>query len=122
MLHVQFTRDGIPAWIGDQARDGSEEVEGLSVEFLAAHRRTTKGTWVARSLPVPVVPTAEELAAEAEAGFQAALVARDEALRTALAAEADPQFFRWQRGECAKEDWLAAVAEVKARHPKPSRP
>ncbi len=122
MLHVLFTRDGIPAWIGDQPREGSEAVGDLGIEFLAAHRRTAKGIWVARPLPVPVVPTAEELAAEAEAGFQAALVARDEALRVALAAEADPQFFRWQRGESAKEDWLATVAEVKARYPKPSRP
>ena len=110
-LHVLFTKDGIPGWIGDQPREGSEPVEGLSIEFLAAHRRTAKGDWVKRVIAEPVPPTAEEIAAAAEAEYA-----------TALAAEADPQFFRWQRGESEREDWLAAVAAVKARFPKPERP
>ena len=55
----------------------------------------------------------------AEADRAAALAARDQALREALAAEADPVFFRWQRDEATREDWLAAVAAVKARFPKP---
>lgn len=118
-LHVLFTKDGIPAWIGAEPREGSEPVEDLSVEFLAGHRRTTKGTWVARAVPVPAVPTAEEIAARAAAEHELALAERDQALREALAAEADPQFFRWQRDEATKEDWLAAVAAVKARFPKP---
>jgi len=77
---------------------------------------------VARVIAEPAPPTPEEIAAEAEAAYAAAVAARDLALREALAAEADPQFFRWQRGEAAKEDWLAAVAGVKARFPKPDRP
>ena len=118
-LHVLFTKDGIPGWIGNEPRDGSEPVEDLTVEFLAGHRRVARGKWVERSPVVAAEPTAEEIALEREADYQAALVARDEAVRLALAAEADPQFFRWQRGEVAKEDWLATVAEVKARFPKP---
>ena len=118
-LHVLFTKDGIPGWIGSEPREGSEPVDGLTVEFLAGHRRTAKGNWVARSPVVAAEPTEDEIAARREADYQAALAARDEALRQALAAEADPQFFRWQRGEVAKDDWLAAVAEVKARFPKP---
>lgn len=121
VLHVLFTKDGTPAWIGADPMEGSEAVEGLTVEYLAAHRRTTKGTWVARVAPVPVEPTPEELAARAEADYQAALEDRDRALREALAISADPLFFQWQRGEVAKEDWLAAVAEVKARFPKPEK-
>lgn len=121
-LHVLFTKDGTPAWIGDKPRDGSEPVEDKSIEFLAAHRRTLKGNWVARTIPEPVPPTPEEIAAEAELAYAAALEARDRALREALAAEADPQFFRWQRGEAEKADWLAAVAGVKARFPKPDKP
>ena len=62
-LHVLFTKDGIPGWIGDQPREGSEPVEGLSIEFLAAHRRTAKGDWVKRVIAEPVPPTAEEIAA-----------------------------------------------------------
>lgn len=118
-LHVLFTEDGIPGWIGSEPREGSEPVEGLTVEYLAGHRRTAKGKWVERGPVAAPKPSAEEIAAQREAEYQAALAARDEALRLALAAEADPQFFRWQRGEVEKEDWLAVVAEVKARFPKP---
>jgi hypothetical protein len=118
-LHVLFTEDGIPGWIGSEPREGSEPVEGLTIAFLAGHRRTARGKWVARD-PVPAVePSPEEAALQREAEHAAALAARDEALRLALAVEADPVFFRWQRGEVEKEDWLAAVAEVKARFPKP---
>jgi hypothetical protein len=119
VLHVLFTKEGIPAWIGTEPLEGCEAVEGLTVEYLAGHRRTTKGAWVARVTPVPVEPTPEELAARAKADDEAALADRDCCLREALAAEADPLFFQWQRGEVAKEDWLTAVAEVKARFPKP---
>ncbi len=122
VLHVLFTKDGLPAWIGREPQEGSEAVEGLTVEYLAAHRRTTKGNWVERVASAPVEPTSAELAVRAQADHEAALAERDRALREALAAEADPLFFQWQRGEVAKEDWLAAVAEVKARFPKPEKP
>jgi hypothetical protein len=120
-LHVLFTKDGIPGWIGSDPREGSEPVEDLTVEFLAAHRRTAKGKWVERSPVEGADPSAEEIAAQREAEYQAALAARDVALRQALACEADPLFFRWQRDEVGKDDWLAAVAAVKARFPKPGR-
>ena len=119
VLHVLFTKEGIPAWIGAEPIEGSEAVDGLTVEYLAGHRRTAKGNWLQRVPPVPVEPTPEELAARVEADYQAALAERDRALREALAVEADPLFFQWQRGEVAKEDWLARVADVKARFPKP---
>jgi hypothetical protein len=32
--------------------------------------------------------------------------------------EADPLFFKWQRDEITKEEWLAKVAEIKQRHPR----
>jgi hypothetical protein len=32
--------------------------------------------------------------------------------------ESDPLFFKWQRGEATKEEWLAKVQEVKDRYPK----
>lgn len=44
-----------------------------------------------------------------------------EAVTSARAAayvkESDPLFFRYQRGEVLKEDWLAKAAEIKARYP-----
>jgi hypothetical protein len=118
-LHVLFTEDGIPGWIGDSPRERSEPVEGMDIEFLAAHRRTSRGKWIARTVIVPDEPTAEDRAAQAAADYEAALAERDQALRTALSVEADPLFFRWQRDEATREDWLAAVVAVKARFPKP---
>lgn len=120
-LHVLFTEDGIPGWIGSDPREGSEPVEGLTVEYLAGHRRTAKGKWVARGPVADAEPSAEEVAQQREADYLLALAVRDEALRLGLAAEADPVFFRWQRDLATKEDWLAAVAEVKSRFPKPVR-
>lgn len=35
----------------------------------------------------------------------------------AYQAEADPIFFKSQRGEATNEEWLAKVAEIKARYP-----
>lgn len=33
--------------------------------------------------------------------------------------ESDPLFFDYQKGVTTKEAWLAKVAEIKARYPKP---
>lgn len=33
--------------------------------------------------------------------------------------EADPLFFKSQRGECSVEEWQAKIAEIRARYPKP---
>lgn len=30
--------------------------------------------------------------------------------------EADPLFFKWQRGEATEQEWLDKIAEIKARH------
>jgi predicted NBD/HSP70 family sugar kinase len=58
---------------------------------------------------IKVDPTklAEKKAAEAEANRKAAYIA-----------EADPLFFRAQRGEIPEQEWLDKVAEIKARYPK----
>ena len=37
--------------------------------------------------------------------------------RAAYQAEADPLFFKAQRGEAQQSDWLAKVAEIKSRFP-----
>lgn len=37
--------------------------------------------------------------------------------RVAYQTEADPLFFKWQRGETTESDWLAKIAEIKARYP-----
>ena len=50
----------------------------------------------------PAPPTPEQIEALRRAAYQA---------------EADPLFFKSQRGEATHEDWLAKVAEIKARFP-----
>ena len=37
--------------------------------------------------------------------------------RTAYEQEADPLFFKHQRGQATKEEWLAKIEEIKARFP-----
>jgi hypothetical protein len=61
------------------------------------------------SFKITVDPTklAEKKAAEAEANRKAAYIA-----------EADPLFFKAQRGENTEQEWLDKVAEIKARYPK----
>lgn len=37
--------------------------------------------------------------------------------QAAYAAEADPLFFKWQRGEATQEEWLTKINDIKARFP-----
>lgn len=37
--------------------------------------------------------------------------------QAAYEAEADPVFFRWQRGEASEQDWLEVVQMIRDRHP-----
>lgn len=55
--------------------------------------------------------TTEEVAAAADARKKMAYESR----RVAYQQEADPLFFKAQRGEATMDDWLAKVAEIKAR-------
>ena len=62
--------------------------------------------------------TAEEIAAVIAAStpsLEQQQAARAEAYRT----EADPLYFKAQRGEATEAEWLALVAEIKVRYPYP---
>ena len=60
--------------------------------------------------------TLARLAAQAsEAEIEAIRTAR----RQAFTAEADPLFFKVQRGEASQADYDAKVAEIRSRHPYP---
>lgn len=52
-----------------------------------------------------------------EVQTESAKESRDIARRAAYMVESDPVFFKWQRGEATEQDWLDAVAAVKAKHP-----
>ena len=59
--------------------------------------------------------TAEQKAQEAA---EQALAQAEANRRAAYIAEADPLFFKAQRGEATMEQWQDKVAEIKARYPK----
>jgi hypothetical protein len=52
--------------------------------------------------PPPPPPTQEQIDALRKAAYQA---------------EADPLFFKWQRGESTEQAWLDKIAEIRARYP-----
>ena len=58
--------------------------------------------------PVVTAPTNEQLTAIAK-----------ERRQRAYSMEADPLFFKAQRGEATTDEWTAKVAEIKARFPYP---
>jgi hypothetical protein len=61
-----------------------------------------------------VVPLTAEETATREA--QRAENARQQRA-AAYQAEADPLYFKWQRGEATQAEWLAKIDEIKARYP-----
>jgi hypothetical protein len=67
-------------------------------------------------------PTADELAAVWESSGRAEYAAARNAVAAERRApayrdEADPLFFKWQRGESTEQDWLDAVAAIRERFP-----
>lgn len=73
-------------------------------------------TWVVEPA---VKPTDAEIEAEVArlTALEPARVATENR-RIAYIAEADPLFFKAQRGEATMEDWQAKVVEIKERFPK----
>jgi hypothetical protein len=110
MTKLVFDNSGFPTLLkGDTFADGAIELtqdEAHQIEeamFRGDLVRLDNGSWVI--LPKPIVPpTAEE----------------QEALRkAAYIVESDPLFFKYQRGDATKEEWLAKIEEIKARYPDP---
>jgi hypothetical protein len=56
----------------------------------------------------PPAPTPEQIRAQMSA-----------ARAVAYTAEADPIFFKWQRGEATEQEWLDKIEEIRARYPYP---
>lgn len=66
-------------------------------------------------------PTQQELDDAWPAVQQAqAQAAVDTQRHAAYAAESDPLYFKWQRGETTEQAWLDKIAEIQARFPDPS--
>ena len=58
-------------------------------------------------------------AAAIEVAAEQALATAKENRAAAYRSEADPLFFKAQRGEATTDEWTAKVAEIKARFPYP---
>jgi hypothetical protein len=71
----------------------------------AGFQQLSDGTWK-QSLRVRSMTQQEVALATQE---------KDESRRIAYAQEADPLFFKWQRGEATQQQWLDKVAEIKSR-------
>jgi len=74
--------------------------------------------WLSPDIPQP---TEAEIQAELDCllAEYPRKVAR-QARAAAYASEADPLFFKAQRGEATIEEWQAKVAEIRSRYPYPS--
>lgn len=78
--------------------DSEEMGRGLYARAVAGEY----GEIVSYTAPEPVAPSAEAIEAMRRVAYQT---------------EADPLFFKWQRGEATEAEWLAKIAEIKARYP-----
>ena len=66
--------------------------------------------------PAPYVPPPEPTPEEIHAQELAAAQAQRHAAYTE---EADPLFFKYQRGEATEQEWLDKIEEIRARYPYP---
>ncbi|WP_019646053.1 hypothetical protein [Novispirillum itersonii] len=106
-------------------KDGAFYLDGLNVipdgaVLISAERHAELMNWQAAGKviiadvdgmptladPVEVEETPEEKQAKV-----------DNLRKLAYAAEADPLFFKWQRDEGTKEEWLSKVNEIRLRYP-----
>jgi hypothetical protein len=63
------------------------------------------GVFIPLPEPEPEPPTLEQQKAARSAAY---------------AKEADPIFFKWQRGEATEQEWLDKIEEIKERFPNPA--
>lgn len=72
------------------------------------------------------VELSQDLIAEREAyeagAYDREYAAVDEQRRQAYSREADPLFFKLQRGKSTKQEWLDKIDEIDARFPYPEPP
>lgn len=116
---ARFTEDGKAAWFGPAWVEGAEFVEGVDADTLITHRRVD-GAWIPRE-PEPVAePTPEEIAAMAEADWQAALATREAQIDAAILAS--PAYRQFLRGEMTLTAYRDAASAIAEGFPMPERP
>ena len=75
--------------------------------------------WISDS---PKPSQAELDAAWPQVQYQRAYAQVERDRKAAYQRDADPVFFRWQRGTATEQEWLDAVQAVKDAHPYPEAP
>jgi hypothetical protein len=76
-------------------------------------------TWLSEGEP----PTQAECdAAAPQVQFDREYAQVERARHAAYVTDADPLFFKWQRGTGTEEAWLDSVQDVKDAHPYPDQP
>ena len=78
-----------------------------------------RGAFDANGTPVQLDQSKVDKAAVIVAQEQAYESAR-QSRASAYTTEADPLFFKYQRGEATKEEWEAKIEEIRQRYPYPS--
>lgn len=119
---ARLNEDGTPA----ELRSGGAKPQGAGWVAAPAGRRLAEIAGLVHG-PEGWAPQTEDQRAARHRAFadsaeDIAKAARDrvrDARRAAFAAEADPLFFKVQRGEATEESYLAKVAEIRARLPYP---
>ena len=88
-------------------------VEAPAPIIPEGQRAKWNGAWVFEDIPQPE-PEVEPTPPTPEERTEMARMQR----HAAYIAEADPLFFKAQRGEATMEQWQDKVAEIKSRYPK----
>lgn len=106
MRYAEINEEGIVVnvilWDGVSELEGSENLTLLEEDGPAGPDWVLDGEeWVAPPSNEPEI----------------AQPSVDELRQAAYTAEADPVFFKWQRGEATQQDWLDVIADIKARYP-----
>jgi hypothetical protein len=86
-------------WVDPQGRETVLSPIGSGVEIGAT--RQPDGSW---KMPPPPPPTKEEQQSNRAAAYTE---------------EADPLFFKYQRGEATEQEWLDKIEEIRIRYPYP---
>ena len=70
--------------------------------------------WGSSDITQPTLKQLKALPVEADNYFNNEQ--KNDKRRKAYALEADPLYFKWQRGEATEQEWLNKVSEIKARY------
>jgi len=99
-------------------RDGIEKCpEGMMIETVDVNDQYPDGLMLR---PKTLDERIQDGEMSAEQAYTIRLDECHQNRKMAYVNESDGLFFDWQRGESTKEEWLAKVAEIKERFPKPA--